>query len=137
MPLVPINPISGANRCMDPAAAARTAGPPAEQFRDELADRQSFRERVPVPPVRAENGIIGTEVRAYACCNCFLADVRVARAMNQSARVTSCELLLRRSNQLHRAVQISARPESYGAIPCHDGARNPRHSAPDYRRPSG
>ena len=89
------------------AAAAGAAGPAAEQFRDELADGQSFRERVPVSPVRAEDGIIGTKVRAHAGGDCFLADISVAGAMNQSARVTSRELLLRRADQLHRAVQIS------------------------------
>ena len=89
------------------AAAPRAAGPAAEQFGDEFADGQSFRERVSVAAVRAEDGIVRTKVRTHASGDCFLADVGVASAMNQPARVTSCELLLRRANQLHGAVEVS------------------------------
>ena len=89
------------------AAAAGASGLTAEQFGDEFADGQSFRERVAVAPVRAEDGIIVTKVRTHAGGDCFLADVGVARTMNQPARVASRELLLRRADQLHGAVEIS------------------------------
>ena len=92
---------------MDPPRPREQPVSTAEQFGDEFADGQSFRERVSVAAVRAEDGIVGAKVRTHAGGDCFLADVGVAGAMNQPARVTSRELLLRRADQLHGAVEIS------------------------------
>ena len=89
------------------AAPAGAAGPATKQLSDEFADGQSFRQRMAVAPVRAEDGIIGTKMRTHAGGHCLLADISVASAMNQAARMTSCELLLRRANQLHGAIEIS------------------------------
>ena len=69
-------------------------------------DGQSFRERMAVAAVRAEDGIIGAKLRTHAGGHCLLAYISVASSMNQTARVTSCELLLSRANQLHGAIEI-------------------------------
>jgi hypothetical protein len=103
MPLVPIIPISGENRCIDPP---RATGGAAEQFGDELERRKSFGERVTVATVRAEDRVIDAQVRAHAGGDGFLADVSMTGAVHQAARMEAGELLLGCADELHRTVEV-------------------------------
>jgi hypothetical protein len=88
------------------SAASGAACPASEQLGKQFANGQTFRQRMAVTPVSAEDDIIRTKLRTYACCNCLLTDVSVAGAMDESSGVTSRELLLGVADQLHRAIEI-------------------------------
>ncbi len=52
-----------------------------------------------------ENGIMRRQMSTHSRRNRFLADIRMARAMNQPSLVRTSQLLLRLANDLHRAVE--------------------------------
>ena len=97
------------------AAAARAAGRAAEQLGDQLARRHALGQRVAVAAVRAEDGVVGSQMRAHAGGDRFLADVGVAGAVDQPALMTAGELLLGRADQLHGAIEhIGSGSHCYG-----------------------
>src|SRR5436190_201784 len=53
----------------------------------------------------AEHDVIGLEIRTDSGCDCFLADVSMARPVNQPLLVTAGELFFRLADYLHRAIQ--------------------------------
>ena len=87
MPLVPIRPVSGANRCIDAAPALRTAGRPAEELGEQLAGRNALGQRMPVPAMGAEDHVVGSQVATHARRDGLLSDVCVAGPVDQTLLV--------------------------------------------------
>jgi hypothetical protein len=87
------------------AAAAGAATRPAEQLREQLARRHPLRQGVPVAAMRAERHVLPAEMVAHGGGDRLLPDIRVAGAQHQAPLMTAGQLLLRLSDELHRAVQ--------------------------------
>ena len=94
MPLVPIIPTSGLKRCILPPSSLRAAGRATEKLGNHFVRADSLCQGMPVPAVRAENGIIGAQVRAHAGGNRLFPDIGVAGAVNQTHLVRTGQLLL-------------------------------------------
>src|SRR5262249_24792329 len=87
------------------AAAARTAGGPAEQLGHELARRQSLAQCVPVATVRAEDDIILGEMSTHSGRDRLLTDVSMTGAVDEAALMAPRQLLLGLPDDLHRSVE--------------------------------
>ena len=75
-------------------APLRTAGGPTEKLSHHLTRADTFGQRVPVSPVRAENSVVRAQMRANACGNRLLAYIGMAGAVNQPHLVRAGQLLL-------------------------------------------
>ena len=64
---------------------------------------------MPVPTVRAEDGVFCSKVRKHAGCDRFLADIRVARAVDQSTLMRLRQPIFALANNLHRAIKCEER----------------------------
>ena len=87
------------------AAALRAAGRAAEQLGDQLARREPLGQGMAVAAVRAEDDVVGPQMRADAGGDRLLADVGVAGAVDQPALMRPCQLLLAAANEHHRAIE--------------------------------
>ena len=87
-------------------ASSRSPRPNSSAIK--LAGGQALGQGVAVAAVRAEDDVVGAQMRADAGRDRLLADVGVAGAVDQAALVTARELLLALADQLHGAVQKSA-----------------------------
>ena len=85
MPLVPIMPTSGANRCMLPPRPCEQ--PLARPYSSAISwqRRHALGQRVAVAAVRAEDDVVPPQVRTDADRDRFLADVGVAGAVDEAA----------------------------------------------------
>ena len=105
MPLVPIMPISGANRCMLPPRPREQ--PVSRPYSSAISCTrlEPLGQRVPVAAVRAEDCVVATQMRTDADGDRFLPDIGVARAVDQAALMRLREPLLAEADGKHRAVE--------------------------------
>src|SRR5205823_5140597 len=88
------------------AAAVGTAAFAAIEFGDDLQRRHPLRQRVAVAAVRAEDDVLTPQVRGHAHRHRLLADVSVARAVNEAALVRARELLFTFANEQYLPVEL-------------------------------
>ena len=105
IPLVPIRPISGANRCMLPPRPREQ--PVARPNSSAISCRglQTLGQGMAVPPVGAEDDVVGFQMSTNPGGDRLLADVRVAGPVNQAALVAAGQLFFALANGLHRAIE--------------------------------
>lgn len=60
---------------------------------------------MPVASMRAEDGVRFRQMKTNACCDRFLPNVRVTRAMDKSSLMTSREFLFGVPDNEHRSVK--------------------------------
>ena len=94
MPLVPIMPTSGANRCMLPPRPREQPVARPNSSAISSTRRHALGQRVAVAAVRAEDHVVRAQVGADADGDRLLADVGVAGAVDQAALVGAGQLLL-------------------------------------------
>lgn len=87
-----------------PAASPGATGCTPEQFCDEFPRRQPLGQCVTMSAVRAEKDVVLSQLGADAHGDGLLPHVGVTRAMNEPALMTAGELLLRLTDELHRAI---------------------------------
>ena len=109
MPLVPIMPISGANRCMLPPRPREQPVARPNSSAIKLGRRHALGQRVPVAAMRAEDRVVAVRGAHDARGDRLLADVGVAGAVDQAALMTAGQLLFGLANELHGAIQIEQR----------------------------
>ena len=105
MPLVPIMPTSGENRCMLPPRPREQPVGTTVQLGDQFQRRHALGQSVAVAAVRAENHVLMPQMGAHAGGDRFLADVGVAGAVDQPALVRADQQLLAAADKRHRPVQ--------------------------------
>jgi hypothetical protein len=92
-----------------PAPPPRTARRSAEELGDKLPRLQTLGERVPVPPMRAENDVLGSQVATNPGGDRLLADIGVAGPVHEAPLVATGQLLFAQPDHLHRAVKPEPR----------------------------
>ncbi len=97
-------PTSGEKRCILPPRPLRAPGHAAIEFGDHLARGHTFGQGMAMAAVRAEDGIILTQMSAYAGRHRFLAHVGVTGAVNQTGCVGFRQLLFSAPNHQHAAI---------------------------------
>ena len=105
IPLVPIMPVSGANRCMLPPRPWEQPVARPKSSANSCARRHALGQGMPVPAMRAEDDVVAAQVRTDAGGDRLLPDVGMAGSVNQPALVRSCQLLFAAANQDHRAIK--------------------------------
>ena len=94
MPLVPIIPNLRLKEVHTSPSSLRAASRATEKLGNHFVRANSLCQGMPVPAVRAENGIIGAQVRAHAGGNRLFPDISMAGAVNQTHLVRTGQLLL-------------------------------------------
>ena len=64
---------------------------------------------MPMPTVRTEDGVFFSKVRKNACRDRFLADIRVARSVDQSTLMGLRQPIFALANNLHRSIEPEER----------------------------
>lgn len=85
------------------AAAPRAARLATVELREERAWLEPLRERVPVPAMGAEDGVLRGQMSAHGRGDGLLADIGVAGAMDEAALMRFREPLLDHANDEHGA----------------------------------
>ena len=106
MPLVPIMPISGANRCMLPPRPREQPPARPNSSANSCSRRHALGQRMAVAAMRAEHHVVGSQMGADAGRDRLLADVGMAGAVDQPALVRAGELLLALADELHLLVEL-------------------------------
>ena len=101
IPLVPIMPVSGANRCMLPPRPCEQPVARPKSSANNCAGRHALGQRVPVPAVGAEDDVVAAQVRTNPGGDRLLPDVGVAGPVNQPALMRSRQLLFAAPDQDH------------------------------------
>ena len=105
MPLVPIMPTSGANRCMLPPRPCEQPVARPNSSAINCAGRDALGQGVAVAAVGAEDDVVGPQMGADAGGDRLLADVGVTGAVDQAALMRPGQLLLAAADQNHDTIQ--------------------------------